>query len=178
MNHLSAILKTLIFICIGMVISMTVNAAGLRVVYPNQCAALKGSDDPFLLILKKGDNIHKAILNCVNSAEINVASIAGLGAIQDPILAYYDLSQKKYLKKQFSGIFELLALSGNVSLLDDKRMLHLHTVIGDRDYVTYGGHLVGGTIGVTAEITIIPMKGTASRQYNEEVGLPLITPGA
>ena len=65
-------------------------------------------------------------------------------------------------------------MNGDVSILDKKRMLHLHTVIGDINYKTYGGHLVDGDIGVTGEITIIPMLGKAVRKYNEETGLNLI----
>lgn len=107
---------------------------------------------------------------------IDNGSIQGIGAVKDPELASYDLSKKIYKKHEMSGIFEILGLNGDISLLDNQRMVHLHTVLGDEHYQTHGGHLMQGKIGVTGEFMITPMKGKVNRTFNKETGLSLINP--
>lgn len=148
------------------------------VVDSSHCQQLKGYGSPFLLVLKKGESIFDSILRCANDAKLNNASIHGIGAIQDPTIAYYDLSKQQYVPQAFSGIYELIALNGDVSLFERKRMLHLHTVFGDQQYQARAGHLMSGHIGVTGEIEITPMKGKAIRHFDSETGLNLVDPNA
>lgn len=155
---------------------VAMSASASTVLSSSTCAEAKGKGLPFLLILKKDQNIHQAILRCVNAAEIDNASIHGIGAIKQVTLAFYDLKKKKYMDKLFPDIYELLALNGDVSLLKGQRMLHLHTIIGTEDYNTHGGHLVNGVIGVTGEIMITPLQGKAVRTFNDALGLNLINP--
>jgi hypothetical protein len=169
-------MKQLISLVLLLCFSFNSVAESSAVVSPSQCGALKNKRAPFMLILKKDAPIIPGILSCVNAARIDNASVKGIGAIKDPTLAYYDLGKKEYKSHQFSGIYEILGLNGDVSLLKGKRMLHIHTVIGDEAYNAHGGHLMHGIIGVTGEFVITPMGGKAIREFNKETGLNLISP--
>jgi len=144
------------------------------VVNSSQCQTQANKQNPFMLVLQRGENIHQAILQCVTQAKLDNAAIRGIGAIENPTLAYFDLKKKQYLNQKFYGIYELLALNGDVSLDKGHKMLHLHTVIGTRKFTTLGGHLMDGSIGVTGEIMITPLTGQAVRSLNTATGLNLI----
>src|SRR3989339_949918 len=82
------------------------------------------------------------------------AYITGIGAVKDVTLACFDLEQKKYLEFQVDGVVELLALNGNLSILNDKPFWHLHAIVGDRQGNVRGGHVVHLEVAITLECWI------------------------
>ena len=140
-----------------------------------QCSQLKGQLHPFFLIIKRGDDIMESIVRCANNAELPAASVSGIGALENPTLAFYDLDQKKYFTREFDGIYELTSLLGNIAMNNGKRFLHAHVTISGHDYKAYAGHLMKSKVGVTAEIMINPQPQTMLRLPNDEIGLSLIS---
>ncbi|HWY79171.1 MAG TPA: hypothetical protein VNW29_02330 [Candidatus Sulfotelmatobacter sp.] len=49
-----------------------------------------------------------------------LVSIAGIGSVDDPILAHYRVDTKKYSEKQLTGIFETASLLGTVAMYEEK----------------------------------------------------------
>lgn len=157
-------------------ISSLTYANNLSVVDSNSCKKLKGTDKPFMLVLKRGENVTQSILQCANDAELPSATLIGLGALENPTLEYYDFSAKKFQGKTFSGIYELLSLNGDITQSKDKRVIHIHVGLGNDQYNMIGGHLSNALIGVTGEITVIPFKGKLIKRTDKETGLELISP--
>ena len=86
-------MKKIVYVLFAVLGFASGNAAA-KAVASNQCSKLKNNKVPFMLILKKGENIHESITKCVNDAAINNANISGLGVIVEPTLGYYDLANK------------------------------------------------------------------------------------
>jgi predicted DNA-binding protein with PD1-like motif len=135
-----------------------------------------GSDQPFILALKIGENLFEAITRCAQDAKLESASISGLGALDDVTIAYYNMETKTYQTKLFTGMFELVSLNGNIAVLDGQYFTHIHAAIGDDQYQVFGGHIMDATVGPSAEITVIPLCSEIHRKYDERTGLKIMCP--
>ncbi len=133
------------------------------------------SQNPFIFVVKKGEELHEAIIRGVTEVKINGAVFSGIGALLNPVLGFFDEHTKTYAEKKFEGLFELLSINGNVTKADGKFMAHSHVVLGREDCSTFGGHFLSGEIGVTGEILITPLSETPIRKFDEETGLKLIS---
>lgn len=178
-NHLNKdviVIKKYLLPLVALFISTSIMAGTkpLVVVSPTTCAKLKNQTQPFILVLDKGTPINKAITQCAKDAELKGASITGLGAIENPRLAYYSLKKKQFLTHELMGVYELLSLDGNISLVNDKPFAHLHAVVSDSNYNVNGGHLMSGDVGVTLEVSITPLSNKVVRSFNKDIGLNLI----
>ena len=95
--------------------------------------------------------------------EIRRASVFVIGALKSATIGYFDESQGKYLKTSIDEQCELLSGMGNISWKEGKEVfLHLHVVLGRRDFSTIGGHLMDGEVFV-AEVIIHEYDGRCPR---------------
>jgi predicted DNA-binding protein with PD1-like motif len=110
----------------------------------------------------------------VQKNEIHLGRILGIGATMRAVVAYYDQAARKYLTLEFKEGMEILSLSGNVSLRDEKPFVHAHIVLGDRDGKVIGGHLMPGTKLFACEVSIDEFEGDVlERGFDELTGLYL-----
>lgn len=121
-----------------------------------------------------GDEIVAELTKFAAENNINSGSVAGIGAVKNPTLGYFDLDRKEYLKREFRGNFELLNLTGNFAVLDSNIMLHCHAIISDAEFNVFGGHLFSGEVAVTGEFYIYPGEIEVRRGPDETTGLNLI----
>lgn len=150
-------------------------AETISTVNSNTCYKLKDSNKQFILVLKKGEEINAAIAHCADSAKLNGATISGIGALKDPTLNYYNLKTKQYQDKKFHGVYELISLTGNITQNKGAHEPHMHVALSNDRFHVFGGHLGEAVIGVTAEITITPLRGKVIKQVDNDTGLELIT---
>jgi predicted DNA-binding protein with PD1-like motif len=150
--------------------------ASPAIVDTNTCHQLVGTDKPFILGIKKGENLFKSILHCADVIGLPAASISGLGALDDVTVAFYYLETKQYQTKLFEGTYELVSLNGNITFFEGKRFIHIHAALGTSDYNIVGGHIMDATVGPSAEITITPLSGKIHRKHDEEIDLKLMCP--
>lgn len=156
-------------------LSSTLFAADISAIDSQSCKKMNGATKSFILALKPGESIPKAILQCVNDADLPGASITGIGSITNPTLTYYHLPTKMYLDKTMKGTFTVVSMSGNVSESNKKRATHIHVSLSDHEYHMLGGHLIDGNVSGHAEITITPMPGKLVKKMDKETGLESLT---
>lgn len=130
-----------------------------------------------LLALAKGEKLQESLLRIVRDYNIQSAKISGIGALRDPELGVFDTEAKKYDKHVLTGLWELISLNGNVSIVNGERFLHLHAALGAPDFSVKGGHLFESEIGIMAEIFIEPLPTPLHREKVEEFGLYSWDPG-
>ncbi|MDP1719085.1 MAG: DUF296 domain-containing protein [bacterium] len=124
-------------------------------------------------ILKKGDDLFGKLRDFLRRNRVNSGFFNGLGGFQKAELAFYDLRTKKYNKKKFIGPFETLSITGNVAQGADDIVIHAHVVLGDKNFKTFGGHLINATVGGTLELNIVEA-GMLERKFDDETGLELL----
>lgn len=129
-----------------------------------------------VFVIKKDEEIISSILNFCEQRGLKSAWINGIGAIKSATLAAYDLEKKEYKKKDLSGKFEIVNLTGNIGMLGEKPVTHLHVVLSDDNMATFGGHLEKAIVSVTCEIILTLLQKQIERKYDNKIGLNLIQP--
>ena len=131
-------------------------------------------DQAYVVRLDRGDEVLECLSYLCRQEAIELASVTGLGAVNEVLLGLFDTEQKRYYSKDYKGVYEIASLVGNISRKDGEPYLHLHMVIGN--VVTgecSGGHLSRAVISATGEIIVNVINGTVGRRMDEAVGLNL-----
>ena len=132
----------------------------------------KKLNNGYIIKLEKGEEIVFALTKFCEDNDIKSGSIAGVGGTDNVSLKYYDLAKGEYISKKFSGKnYEIISLNGNISLVNGKPFVHIHTVLGDSDYNAFGGHLGSALIAITCEITIHLADDLFNRKLDNEFKL-------
>ena len=126
-----------------------------------------------LLRLENGDEIMNSITKIAVKENINLASITGIGAVNNVEIGLFDFKSKQYKKDRLDGEYELTSLLGNISMKDRKQFVHIHVNISDQNYKVFGGHLFSANITATGEIIIKVLETNVNRKYDENIGLYL-----
>lgn len=139
------------------------------------CHKLVGTTEPFIFVIERGELIVEAITKLAETTQIKSAILTGLGGFDDPEIGYFDVPTKEFQYKKFEGFHEVGALDGNITTLNDEIIVHLHVVLGLRDYTALTGHLRNATVSITAEISVTPLRNKVVRRYNPYLKYNLIT---
>jgi predicted DNA-binding protein with PD1-like motif len=125
------------------------------------------------LRLDEGDEAVQSILLLCKKEGIRSASLSGIGAVKKAVLAHFDTKEMKYHSELYEGMYEVVSLTGNVTMLGGEPALHAHMVIADTSYKCYGGHLNNAVVNPTLEIVITPLDVEIKREKDEKTGLNL-----
>ncbi len=128
------------------------------------------------LRLERGEDILATLTSFCAEKHIGSAHIVAIGAAEHASVGAYLLQEKKYINTVYSGIWEVCSLSGNVAVVDGSPFIHAHVVISNEKNETVGGHLFGGVVGVTLEVTITTYAQVMTRTLDDTIGLKLIEP--
>ena len=110
---------------------------------------------------------------CVRE-DIRLGRIEALGAVQKARLAYYNQESKEYQYFDLLKKMEITNMTGNVSMKDEKPMVHAHVTLADKNGDCYGGHLAAGTVIYACELIIQAFEGPVfERGFDDITGLPL-----
>lgn len=136
----------------------------------------KTDNNVILLVLEPGEDIMEAVTQIAEEQGGRFGSVSGIGACDDVVLNFYNLSTQQYEHKEIKEPLELTSLLGNISRIDDKPFAHLHGTFGTRDYQTLSGHLTKAIVSATAEIIITMTNLDVNRVHHEHTGLNLLDP--
>lgn len=128
----------------------------------------------YVMRLDPGEEIVAGLAAFSRTESVRLASVSGLGAVNEVELGVYDTEKMQYSSREFKGVYEIASLTGTITEKDGAPYLHLHMVIGNP--VTgecIGGHLNRAVISATGEVIIHPIDGIVGRKMSEEIGLNL-----
>ena len=130
-----------------------------------------------LLRLDTGSDVLGSITDYALEHNIRAAAVSFLGAVRRASLRYYNQDAKQYIDCDVNEHLEIVAGTGNVSVLDGVPFVHIHAAFGDAEGRAYGGHVNAGTEVFACEVTISELDGIAPvRQPDETTGLILWGP--
>lgn len=122
------------------------------------------SNAGYILRAEIGEEIQEALRQFAQAVNLKAAFYHGIGTLSRVELAFFCTDLKVYDRKFFEDEYELICLTGNLSSQDGLITPHTHVAIGDRNFHTYSGHLVRGTVSVTAEILVTPIDLALTRK--------------
>lgn len=132
-------------------------------------------DGGYVVKLVRGEEIVSTLTEFASIVNLKSGFVIGLGAICDIELGYYDFDEKEYVRKVFDGDYELINLTGNFAMLDDKPFLHAHMTIADSGCHPYAGHVFTATVAVTGEFFVMSTGREISRKPDDDTGLNLLS---
>ena len=128
----------------------------------------------FMIRFSKGEEIASSIASFCAAHNVTSGYFQAIGAVTEVELGYYHLEKKEYTFKQFEQEFEVVSLTGNVSLVEGKPFVHMHGVFSDEHFQCTGGHVKNGIVGATCEVYFVPFETELIREFDEEIGLKLL----
>ncbi len=126
-----------------------------------------------LMRLEKGEEILSTLQKFCKNQHIDNAYFSAIGSIENPTLAHYLVTSKKYSEKKIEGVYELLNITGNIALYNDEPLIHAHAIISDESMNTRGGHLISALVSATVEIHLRILDSVYTKSLDETIGLKL-----
>lgn len=131
----------------------------------------KRFDQHIVARLDIGEEIVSSVMEIAKKENIKLASVSAIGAVDDVTIGVFKPSEKKYYSNNFKDDFELLALQGNITTMNQEPYVHLHITIGNEKGEALGGHLNEAYISATCELFISIIDGEVDRKVDATTGL-------
>lgn len=125
----------------------------------------------YLFRFDQGEEFVRSLAQFCEENDIKSGWISGLGGALWADLAFYHLDQKAYEFDRIDEPLEVASLSGNVSVVNGKPFLHIHTVVADLNYHAYAGHLKELSVAATLEVRLEVFEEPINRVHNDACGL-------
>ena len=127
----------------------------------------------YVMRLDPGDEIVEKVLWLAAVEQIKLASVSGLGTVDNVTLGIYCPDTKQFKANMFHADFEIVSLTGTITTQRGRPYTHLHMAVGDMAGRCYGGHLNRASVSATCEMIIHIIPGEADRAFSREIGLNL-----
>ena len=108
----------------------------------------------FMVRLPTGVDLLEELTRLCREKNIVQGEVRAIGAVTRARIGYYDQAARRYEYLDFEEPLEILALMGNVSLLEGQPMVHAHLTLADEEGRALGGHLAPGTLVFACEACI------------------------
>ena len=129
--------------------------------------------DTIIVRIDRGEEITEQLRAVAEREAIRLASVEALGAVGEFTVGVYNTAEKKYYSNHFAGAYEIVSLTGTITLMDGKIYHHLHMSAGDEKGAVFGGHLNSAVVSATCEMVIRVVDGVVERKADPETGLNL-----
>lgn len=127
--------------------------------------------DTIFARLDRGEEILEQLKVLALQENIKLASVRGLGAVDEFTVGVFKTDRKQYDANSFTGYFEIVSLTGTITTMDGEYYAHLHMSAGNEKGEVFGGHLNRAMISATCELVIQVVDGTVERRFDPEIGL-------
>lgn len=128
----------------------------------------------YFIRVDQGEEIVSILTKFCSEREIKLGTISAIGAVNEVDIGLFDPLKKEYHSNTIKGTFEILSITGNITLNKDQSYLHMHIMLSDSEYNAFGGHLNKAVVSATCEVIIEELEGELNRNYDENTGLNLI----
>jgi len=124
--------------------------------------------------LHPGEEVHACLMDLARREAVPSASVSGLGAVNDIVLALFDPASRRYLETRLTEDLEVVSLAGNLAWAGDDPVIHLHGVVSRADCSTAAGHIMRATVSVTLEIALMVGSRRMERRLDPAFSLKLL----
>ena len=120
--------------------------------------------------IETGEEIIASLAGFARRENVRAGLISGLGAAGECELGFFIRATRQYVRRVFSGEYEIGSLTGNFSELDGEPFPHCHVLIAGEDLAAWAGHLFRGVATVTCEVQVVTDPGVFKRTRRPDLG--------
>lgn len=129
----------------------------------------------FALVFDTGDEFMAELTAFAGENGLDAASFTALGAFSRATLGYFDMGKTEYEKIPVEEQVEVISLVGTIAPTENGQpQVHAHVVVGFRDGMTRGGHLLEASVRPTLEVVLLESPAHLQRKTDKDTGLPLL----
>ena len=132
----------------------------------------------YVLVFADGDEVLSGVTDFATKYNVKDAHFTAIGALKKSTSGWYDASKKAYKLNHIDQQAEIVSLIGNISLFNDKPVVHAHFAVGFADGKVEGGHLIEAYTFPTVEMFITVEPTPLQKHPDQETGLNLIDPNS
>ena len=138
------------------------------------------SGDAFTVRIDRGEEIIESLKKLCEDEHVRLGRVGLKKRLEHikaehAVIGVYDLAKKAYYPEEIDEFTEITGLNGNITAMDGKPYVHLHTTLAGRDHVIHGGHVLEMRVGATCEMFVTVFEGEVNRCKDEELGINLWT---
>jgi predicted DNA-binding protein with PD1-like motif len=130
----------------------------------------------YAVIFYTGDEAFSGLLEFAEKYKVTSAHFTAIGAVSSATLGAFDPQRKMYKKIQIDGQHEVIGMSGDIALYQDKPVVHTHMAVSGLDGTTRAGHVLAAYVLPTLEVMVTVDPGTMQKRFDPESDLVLIEP--
>ena len=113
----------------------------------------------YIFRLPKGKDLLESLADFCHDNQVKCGIVNVIGAVENDTISVFDQDKKKYDKKVIAAPREIVSLTGNISIQDNRPCVHAHVMFSDKEYKVFGGHLLPGTKIFIGEVYILELMG-------------------
>ena len=84
--------------------------------------------------LAKGEDLLAALEKVAREHGIILGEVQAIGAVSQARVGFYNQAERKYYFLDLARPLEIASLIGNISVKDEKPMVHAHVTLSDHDW--------------------------------------------
>lgn len=130
----------------------------------------------FAFVFEPDENPVNGLTETAREYQLASAQITAVGGFSSAVLGYFDRARREYQRIPIGEQVEVLSLLGDVAHDGDKRIVHLHCIVGLRDGSTRGGHLLEARVWPTLEVIVSEWPAFLRKRFDPALGLAVIDP--
>jgi predicted DNA-binding protein with PD1-like motif len=130
----------------------------------------------YAVIFYQGDEAFSGLLEFAQKYHITSAHFSAIGAVNGATLGWFDPQRKMYKKIPISGQHEVIGMSGDIALYQEKPVVHAHMLVAAPDGTTQGGHVLAANVSPTLEVMVTVDPVTMQKRLDPNTDLTLIDP--
>src|SRR5437660_9860026 len=130
----------------------------------------------YAVIFYQGDEAFSGLLEFALKYHITSAHFSAIGAVNGTTLGWFDPQRKMYKKIPIQGQHEVIGMSGDIALYQEKPVVHTHMLVGESDGTTRGGHVLAAYVSPTLEVMVTADPVPIQKRFDPDTDLTLIDP--
>ena len=134
------------------------------------------STKQYAVIFYQGDEALSGLLQFAVQYHVTSAHFTAIGAVSGATLGWFDPARKMYKKIPIDGQHEVIGMSGDIALYQEKPVIHTHMIVGSPDGTTRAGHVLAAYVSPTLEVMVTVDPISMHKRFDPATDLTLIDP--
>jgi len=130
-----------------------------------------GGEKTYAVIFGKGDEVLSGLTEFAEREKFSSGHFTAIGALQSARFGWFDAAHKAYRDIPINEQVELIALIGDVGLVNGAPQIHAHGAVGFPDGQLRGGHLLQAFAWPTLEVFFTSCPTALVKKRDEETDL-------